>query len=75
MWDCSQAPVALVSALRDVAPGEELTKSYIDEEMSLPEREAALADYGFLCRCPKCELESSFLCVPCEDQDRIGSAP
>ena len=70
-----QAPVALVSALRDVAPGEELTISYIDEEMSLPEREAALADYGFLCRCPKCELESSFLCVVCEDQERIGSAP
>lgn len=45
-------------ALRDVAAGEELTISYIDEEEAgLEERRRALGEYGFTCRCERCETE------------------
>lgn len=50
---------AVILALKDIQPGEEITISYIDEEESLEERRAALADYGFVCQCEKCIAESS----------------
>jgi hypothetical protein len=37
--------------------GEEVTISYIDEELPLVERRAALQDYGFVCACERCERE------------------
>ncbi|XVF01825.1 hypothetical protein REPUB_Repub04eG0122800 [Reevesia pubescens] len=33
---------------------EEVTISYIDEDLPLEERQALLADYGFRCRCTRC---------------------
>lgn len=46
-----------VLALRDIAPGEEVTISYIDESAPLEERRADLADYQFVCRCARCVAE------------------
>ena len=45
-----------VEALRDVAEGEELCVSYIDETepTTSPERAKALAAYGLVCACPRC---------------------
>ncbi|KAE8679974.1 Histone-lysine N-methyltransferase ATXR2 [Hibiscus syriacus] len=45
---------ATIVALRPICKGEEVTISYIDEDLSFEERQALLADYGFRCRCPKC---------------------
>ncbi|XP_039040385.1 histone-lysine N-methyltransferase ATXR2-like [Hibiscus syriacus] len=46
-------------ALRPICKGEEVTISYIDEDLSFKERQALLADYGFRCRCPRCLNEES----------------
>ncbi|KAL8131245.1 histone-lysine N-methyltransferase ATXR2 [Apium graveolens] len=48
---------ATIIALRPIHKGEEITISYIDEDLPLEERQASLADYGFSCRCPKCSEE------------------
>ncbi|KAA8526483.1 hypothetical protein F0562_008314 [Nyssa sinensis] len=45
---------ATIIALRPICKGEEVTISYIDEDLPFEERQALLADYGFRCRCPKC---------------------
>ncbi|GAB4859468.1 Histone-lysine N-methyltransferase atxr2 [Ancistrocladus abbreviatus] len=45
---------ATIIALRPIQAGEEVTISYIDEELPYEERQALLADYGFRCKCPKC---------------------
>ncbi|TYH86086.1 hypothetical protein ES332_D01G017800v1 [Gossypium tomentosum] len=45
---------ATIIALRPICNGEEVTISYIDEDLSFEERQALLADYGFRCRCPRC---------------------
>lgn len=44
-------------ARRNIAAGEEITISYIPEDLSRDERQDALADYGFVCRCKRCEEE------------------
>ena len=46
-----------VVAQRDLQQGEELSISYIDQEMELEERREELLDYGFLCDCSKCIAE------------------
>jgi Cupin-like domain/SET domain len=51
--------VAHCVALRDIAEGEELTISYIENDQPYDERQLALASYGFTCRCTKCEFEST----------------
>lgn len=48
-----------VLALRDIAAGEELCISYIDEDASLEDRNEMLRDYGFTCSCTKCQAESA----------------
>jgi hypothetical protein len=48
---------AVILALRDIEPGEEITICYVDADASLQERTRALNDYGFLCGCEKCEAE------------------
>ncbi|KAL4419340.1 hypothetical protein ABPG75_002643 [Micractinium tetrahymenae] len=48
---------AVILALCDIAPGEEVTLSYIDEEAPLEERREQLAEYGFACACDKCTAE------------------
>ncbi|KAF8391480.1 hypothetical protein HHK36_023785 [Tetracentron sinense] len=45
---------ATIIALRPISKGEEVTISYIDEELPFEERQALLADYGFRCKCSKC---------------------
>ncbi|KAL1197499.1 Histone-lysine N-methyltransferase ATXR2 [Cardamine amara subsp. amara] len=50
---------AVISALRRISKNEEVTISYIDEELPYKERQASLADYGFTCNCPKCLQDSS----------------
>ncbi|CAH2053070.1 unnamed protein product [Thlaspi arvense] len=50
---------AVIIALRRISKNEEVTISYIDEELPYKERQALLADYGFSCNCPKCLHDSS----------------
>ncbi|XP_074296125.1 histone-lysine N-methyltransferase ATXR2-like [Silene latifolia] len=50
---------ATIVAVRDIQRGEEVTVSYIDEELSCEERQRSLADYGFRCKCSKCSEEES----------------
>ncbi|KAK7335563.1 hypothetical protein VNO80_27472 [Phaseolus coccineus] len=50
---------ATIIAQRSICKGEEITISYVDEELPFEERQASLADYGFRCRCPKCIEEES----------------
>ena len=45
---------AVILAKQDIAPGQEVTISYIDESMGYDDRQRALQDYGFQCRCPRC---------------------
>ncbi|RVW25506.1 Histone-lysine N-methyltransferase ATXR2 [Vitis vinifera] len=45
---------ATIIALRPIFKEEEVTISYIDEDLPFDERQALLADYGFRCKCPKC---------------------
>ncbi|CAL5403501.1 unnamed protein product [Camellia sinensis] len=45
---------ATIIALRPISKGEEVTISYIEEDLPFEERQALLADYGFRCKCPKC---------------------
>ncbi|KAK8951636.1 Histone-lysine N-methyltransferase ATXR2 [Platanthera zijinensis] len=48
---------AVIIATRPISVGEEITISYIDEELPYEERQNLLADYGFKCSCPKCRKE------------------
>jgi hypothetical protein len=50
---------AVIIALRRISKNEEVTISYIDEELPYKERQALLADYGFSCKCSKCLEDSS----------------
>ncbi|XP_006297502.2 histone-lysine N-methyltransferase ATXR2 [Capsella rubella] len=50
---------AVILALRSISKNEEVTISYIDEELPYKERQALLADYGFSCKCSKCLDDSS----------------
>ncbi|XP_019082951.1 PREDICTED: histone-lysine N-methyltransferase ATXR2-like [Camelina sativa] len=50
---------AVIFALRRISKNEEVTISYIDQELPYKERQALLADYGFSCKCSKCLEDSS----------------
>ncbi|KAF9028359.1 SET domain-containing protein [Hymenopellis radicata] len=43
-----------VIALRDISPGEELTITYVNPELTYGERKRALGEWGFVCRCSRC---------------------
>lgn len=43
----------------DIAAGEQIFLSYINEEQSKTERRADLRDYGFVCQCARCQTEES----------------
>lgn len=43
---------------REILPGEELTITYVDPEMSYLERRRALGEWGFVCNCARCEKEA-----------------
>ncbi|KAM1015906.1 hypothetical protein ACFX2A_046647 [Malus domestica] len=53
---------ATIIALKPISKGEEVTISYVDEDLPYEERRALLADYGFKCGCPKCLGEEPKLC-------------
>jgi hypothetical protein len=57
-WGRDHPLVAYCVALRDIAPGEELTISYITSEDPYEKRQADLANYGFVCTCSKCNREN-----------------
>lgn len=44
-------------ALKNIAEGEELIQSYIDQTLPKQNRQKALRDYGFQCQCQKCSSE------------------
>ncbi|XP_078437215.1 histone-lysine N-methyltransferase ATXR2 isoform X2 [Wolffia australiana] len=48
---------ATIIAIRPISRGEEITISYVDEELPYNERRALLADYGFQCQCARCVAE------------------
>ncbi|XP_020102311.1 histone-lysine N-methyltransferase ATXR2 [Ananas comosus] len=48
---------ATIIARQPISEGEEITISYIDEDLPYEERQALLADYGFSCMCPRCLKE------------------
>nr|XP_043632123.1 histone-lysine N-methyltransferase ATXR2 [Erigeron canadensis] len=50
---------ATIIACRLIKKGEEITISYIDEDLELEERQALLADYGFRCKCLRCIEEEA----------------
>lgn len=45
---------AAIITLKPIRNGEEVTVSYIDEDLPFEDRQALLADYGFKCRCNAC---------------------
>ena len=49
--------LALTQTLTQVAAGEEVTLSYIENDEPLAERIAGLHEYGFTCTCARCEKE------------------
>lgn len=46
-----------LTALKNIAEGEELVQSYIDQSLPKDKRQKALRDYGFQCQCHKCASE------------------
>mmetsp|Transcript_33629 Transcript_33629/g.83249 ORF Transcript_33629/g.83249 Transcript_33629/m.83249 type:complete len:460 (-) Transcript_33629:193-1572(-) len=46
-------------ALRGISCGEEMSTSYIDSEAPRDVRQTNLLEYGFVCRCDKCESEAA----------------
>ena len=56
-WGRDHPLVAYCVALRDIQEDEELTISYIVSDDDYPTRQAALANYGFVCECSKCQRE------------------
>jgi len=50
--------IATMVALEDIEPQQELVQSYIDQYLPYTERKVALSDYGFLCRCERCKVDS-----------------
>jgi len=72
----------VMSAVRDIAPGDEILISYLDDcvlERSRHSRQKILREnYLFTCHCPKCEAQAGDLDVTsedesdCEDEDEGG---
>ncbi|PFH36449.1 putative histone lysine methyltransferase, SET [Besnoitia besnoiti] len=59
MTNHSCYPNAEVKALRDIAEGEQILQSYIDERLPLHQRQAALKrHYRFTCSCSRCRVEA-----------------
>uniref|UniRef100_A0A7N0TFA5 SET domain-containing protein n=1 Tax=Kalanchoe fedtschenkoi TaxID=63787 RepID=A0A7N0TFA5_KALFE len=51
--------LATVIASRLIHKGEEITISYINEDLPYEERQELLADYNFTCKCSKCVRDQS----------------
>ena len=59
---------AVITAKCAIRAGEEITISYIDEDVTLADREEALRDYGISCRCSRCQDERSAEQTPGDDK-------
>lgn len=57
---------AALVVLTDIAEGEELCISYVDETLPDGARQAALRPYGFACDCPRCPRAGSPSAAPAE---------
>ncbi|GKZ00957.1 hypothetical protein MPSEU_001047200 [Mayamaea pseudoterrestris] len=57
-YGSSHPLTAFAVALKPIEANEELTISYIDKSEPLATRQESLANYGFSCRCTKCEAET-----------------
>ncbi|CAN7111827.1 unnamed protein product [Brassica rapa subsp. narinosa] len=55
----SFSKVVFSIALRPISKNEEVTISCMDEDLPYKERQALLADYGYTCKCPKCQEDST----------------
>ena len=49
--------VVFIKAIKDINELDEVTISYCDLTMTVSEREAATAQWGFKCACPRCQYE------------------
>ena len=58
-------------ALRDIAQDEELTISYIENDLEYAERQKVLMNYGFQCQCTKCQAEAGDNVTKAESQDDL----
>ncbi|KAH8912349.1 SET domain-containing protein [Coniochaeta sp. PMI_546] len=68
-WRYSKDNLAMeVVAIRDIDPGEEITHSYAPLGMNYKERQEALKEWGFTCKCPLCS--SSRKTIQQSDQRR-----
>ena len=56
-WGCHHPLILECVAIKDIDEGEELCISYITNDNTVGKREEELANYGFQCRCPKCETQ------------------
>lgn len=56
-WGKNHPLVCHCMALRDIEPEEELTIAYVETKEPYDVRQKALANYGFVCLCPKCQRE------------------
>lgn len=54
---------------RSMAPGDEVTISYVEELAPLEERTAHLAEYGFICTCPRCQAQRAGLDFDSGDEE------
>lgn len=50
---------AMVRALRDITPGEEVCVSYVPVASQMERRRESLSQWGFLCHCDRCEAEAA----------------
>jgi len=62
-------------ALRDIDENEELTISYIMSNEPLAKRKKALANYGFTCKCVKCQFEEQGVMLSTQDNNSKVVAP
>ncbi|KAL9669269.1 hypothetical protein QQ045_006813 [Rhodiola kirilowii] len=55
--------LATIIAARPIHKGEEITISYINEDLPYEERQELLADYHFSCKCSKCAKDQNHIRV------------
>jgi SET and MYND domain-containing protein len=64
---------AIIRATRTIMPGEEITCSYLEEDLPLQERQTELRwKYGFDCRCSKCQSEARNLLSEVDKLETAG---
>lgn len=71
-WGRNHPLVAYCIALTDIEPDEELTIAYVETKEPYDARQKALANYGFVCSCRKCQREKD---APQGDHEDTGQPP